>query len=43
MNFGYFDEENREYVITKPNTPAPWCNYLGSPEYGAIISNNAGG
>jgi len=42
MNYGYFDEENREYVITKPNTPAPWCNYLGSPEYGAIISNNAG-
>ena len=43
MNFGYFDLENKEYVITKPNTPAPWANYLGSPEYGAIISNNAGG
>lgn len=43
MNFGYFDEVNKEYVITKPNTPAPWANYLGSPEYGAIISNNAGG
>lgn len=43
MNFGYFDEEHREYVITRPDTPAPWCNYLGSPEYGAIISNNAGG
>ncbi len=43
MNYGYFDEEKREYVITRPNTPAPWANYLGSPEYGAIISNNAGG
>ena len=43
MNYGYFDEINKEYVITKPNTPAPWANYLGSPEYGAIISNNAGG
>ena len=43
MNYGYFDETNREYVITNPNTPAPWANYLGSPEYGAIISNNAGG
>lgn len=43
MNFGHFDLENKEYVITKPNTPAPWANYLGSPEYGAIISNNAGG
>ena len=30
-------------MITRPDTPAPWCNYLGSPEYGAIISNNAGG
>lgn len=43
MNYGYFDGSNKEYVITKPNTPAPWANYLGSPEYGAIISNNAGG
>ncbi len=43
MNYGYFDEKNREYVITRPDTPAPWANYLGSPEYGALISNNAGG
>lgn len=43
MKYGYFDNENREYVITNPATPAPWVNYLGSPEYGAIISNNAGG
>ena len=41
MNFGYFDDEKREYVITRPDTPAPWANYLGSPEYGALISNNA--
>ncbi|MDE5649011.1 MAG: N,N'-diacetylchitobiose phosphorylase, partial [Oscillospiraceae bacterium] len=34
---------NKEYVITKPDTPASWVNYLGSPEYGAIISNNAAG
>ncbi len=43
MQFGYFDDEKREYVITRPDTPAPWVNYLGSPEYGAIVSNNAGG
>jgi len=43
MNYGYFDEQNKEYIITKPNTPSAWANYLGSPEYGAIISNNAGG
>lgn len=43
MKFGYFDDEKREYVIDRPDTPAPWANYLGSPEYGAVISNNAGG
>ncbi|RKI29923.1 N,N'-diacetylchitobiose phosphorylase [bacterium 1xD8-6] len=43
MQYGYFDEEKKEYVITRPDTPAPWVNYLGSPEYGAVISNNAGG
>lgn len=43
MKYGYFDDAKREYVIERPDTPTPWVNYLGSPEYGAIISNNAGG
>ena len=43
MQYGYFDDKKREYVITRPDTPAPWANYLGSPKYGAVISNNAGG
>ncbi len=43
MQYGHFDLKRKEYVITRPDTPAPWCNYLGSPAYGAIISNNAGG
>ena len=43
MRYGYFDDEHREYVIERPDTPMPWANYLGSPEYGAIISGNAGG
>ncbi|GHU88609.1 N,N'-diacetylchitobiose phosphorylase [Clostridia bacterium] len=43
MSYGHFDSANREYVITKPDTPAAWANYLGSPEYGAIITNAAGG
>ncbi|MCI8510107.1 MAG: N,N'-diacetylchitobiose phosphorylase [Lachnospiraceae bacterium] len=43
MQYGYFNEEAKEYVITRPDTPAPWANYLGSPAYGAIVSNNAGG
>lgn len=43
MQYGYFDEKAREYVITNPDTPAPWANYLGSPAYGAIVTQNAGG
>ncbi|MBR6186731.1 MAG: N,N'-diacetylchitobiose phosphorylase [Clostridia bacterium] len=43
MNYGYFDNAKREYVITDPRTPMPWANYLGSPEYGAIVTQNAGG
>ena len=43
MKYGFFDAANREYVVTRPDTPQPWANYLGSPAYGAIISNNAAG
>lgn len=43
MNYGQFDLKSKEYIITRPDTPEPWVNYLGSPEYGAIISNNAEG
>jgi cellobiose phosphorylase len=43
MKFGYFDDSANEYVITRPDTPMSWSNYLGSTEYGAIITNNAGG
>ncbi|MFC2137894.1 GH36-type glycosyl hydrolase domain-containing protein [Bacteroidota bacterium] len=43
MQYGYFDDKNKEYVITSPDTPKSWSNYLGSTEYGAIITNNAGG
>jgi cellobiose phosphorylase len=43
MQYGYFDDDKKEYVITNPATPKSWSNYLGSTEYGAIITNNAGG
>lgn len=43
MQYGYFDDQAKEYVITRPDTPRSWTNYLGSTRYGAIISNNAGG
>ncbi len=43
MKFGHFDDNAKEYVITRADTPRPWSNYLGSTEYGAIITNHAGG
>jgi cellobiose phosphorylase len=43
MKYGYFDDANREYVITQPDTPLPWINYLGCQAYFGIISNTAGG
>ena len=43
MRFGYFDDKNKEYIVERPDTPRSWSNYLGSTEYGAIITNNAGG
>jgi len=41
--YGYFDSEQNEFVITRPDTPTPWMNYLGEGRYGGIISNTAGG
>ena len=43
MKFGHFDDNKREYVITQPNTPLPWINYLGCEAYFGLISNTAGG
>lgn len=43
MKFGYFDDANREYVITTPRTPLPWINYLGCNEFFTLISNTCGG
>ena len=34
MRYGYFDDSAREYVITRPDTPLPWINYLGNEEIG---------
>ena len=43
MKYGFFDDTQREYVITRPDTPLPWINYLGCEAYFGIISNTAGG
>ena len=41
--YGYFDDANKEYVITTPKTPLPWINYLGANDFFRLISNTAGG
>lgn len=43
MKFGHFDDVNKEYVITTPQTPYPWINYLGTQGFFSLISNTAGG
>ena len=43
MQYGYFDDKNKEYVIERPDTPESWSNYLGSTVFGSIVTNNAGG
>ena len=43
MRFGHFDDAAREYVVTRPDTPLPWINYLGMDDHFAIVSNTAGG
>ena len=43
MKFCYFDDANKEYVITSPRTPYPWINYLGNQGFFSLISNTAGG
>jgi len=42
MNFGYFDDEKREYVITNPQTPVKWINYIGTLAFGGFIDQTGG-
>jgi cellobiose phosphorylase len=43
MRFGHFDDSAREYVITTPQTPQPWINYLGTEDFFGLISHLGGG
>lgn len=43
MQYGHFDDQNKEYVITNPATPWPWINYLGTRDFFSLVSNTAGG
>jgi len=41
--YGHYDDERREFVITRPDTPYPWINYLGSEAFFSLMSNTSGG
>jgi len=41
--YGYFDAENGEYVIVRPDTPRPWVNVISNGNYGMVISQAGSG
>jgi cellobiose phosphorylase len=41
--YGYFTEDGREFIITRPDTPAPWVNYISNARYTGLVSNTGGG
>ena len=43
MDYGHFDDVRREYVITRPDTPQPWYNYIRNRDYCGLISHTGGG
>lgn len=43
MKFGHFDNDAREYIIHRPDTPLPWINYMGSKDFFGMLSNTGGG
>ena len=42
MQYGYFNDENREYIITNPKTPVKWINYIGSLNFGGFLDHTGG-
>ncbi len=42
MSYGYFANENREYVITTPRPPVRWINYVGTLEFGGYVDQSGG-
>src|SRR5512138_3725589 len=42
MNYGYFDDPNREYVIINPRTPTKWINYIGTLAFGGFVDHTGG-
>ncbi|OGY23237.1 MAG: hypothetical protein A2172_02590 [Candidatus Woykebacteria bacterium RBG_13_40_15] len=41
--YGYFSKDGKEYIITRPDTPRPWINFLTNGKYTALVSATGGG
>lgn len=42
MQYGYFDDLNKEYVLNTPKTPIKWINYIGTLDFGGVVDNTGG-
>lgn len=42
LKYGFFDDANKEYVVTNPATPIKWCNYVGTLAFGGIVDTTGG-
>lgn len=42
MKYGYFEDKNKEYVITNPRTPVKWINYIGTLDFGGFVDHTGG-
>jgi cellobiose phosphorylase len=42
MRFGYFNNQDKEYIITNPKTPVKWINYIGGLSFGGFIDQTGG-
>lgn len=43
MQYGYFDNDPREYVIDRVDLPVSWTNYIGVGEMCGVFNHTAGG
>ncbi len=42
MQAGYFDDAHFEYIITTPQTPVKWINYIGTLAFGGFVDHTGG-
>ena len=41
--YGGFDNDGRDYVVTNTNTPMPWVNVIANRRFGCVVSSTMAG